>query len=209
MQACRSAQRCRDGPYHALLDFLRPRGDCVTCCMHKNAETECPPPPQTTPTGPRERSRIFPQIFRAFFLCDSGLPILTGPKCPKKICAPGICVKICAKPGICIKTNRFARCKKKHRFAYSGFQKMDARKTKKKKKLRQIAQNPSPKRPRGRGGGKQTPCLPKPLHDSLHSIPPHRGPLSPRPFLWAKGGGECENDKVSASECPAPSPQYQ
>ena len=156
-------------------------------------------PPRTGICG---RRRFFCR-FSAHFLRDSGKPIFQAPKRRRKICAPKICVRICAKfcaPRICAK-NRFAHCTETVSHI-PVFQKMEARK----ENLRQLAQNPSPKRPRERGRGKEAPVFLNPSKISLHSIPPHSGPLRPHPFLCAREEEEWESEKASASEIPEPRP---
>ena len=94
-----------------------------------------------------------------------------------------------------------------NRFAHSGFPEDGSQKQKRNSKriCAKLAQNPSPKRPRERGGCEGVPSLPKTLQD-LPAQSHHNGTPWPPPLSLGLGARERESERASAAEIPEPRP---
>ena len=179
MQACLSDQRCHDGPSHALLEYVGMWRLCDVLSAQESGDGMGTPPSRAI-----WMPQIFPQIFCVFFLRDSGIPIFKRQNVEEKS-APQKSAQKSAHQDYAQK-NHFAHCRKPFRtFRFSRRWKPEKKNTR--KICAKLARNPSPKRPRERGGGKGAPCLPKTLQDLPSQQPTTmRTPWPrPRPFLWA------------------------
>ena len=134
----------------------------------------CPPP---------EQGRLNAADFSADFLhivLDSGIPIFNRQNVEEKSAH-----QKSAQESAHAK-NRFAHCKEPFRiFRFSGRWKPEEKAQK--RSAPHMHKTPAP-RGLGKGAGEKGPLVfLKPSKISLHSIPPHWGPLGPRPFLSARG----------------------
>ena len=210
MQACLAAQRYHDGPSHGLLECVG-LAAIVWRAVHSRQRrwNGVPPPPEQGHLDAADFSVFFLRVFCVTleYLFSKCQNIKKSVPKHQKICAPRICAKICA-PRICAK----------NRFAHSGFPEDGSQKkqkhthththTQKKTSAPNLRKTPAP-RGLGKGAGtKGSPVFLKPSKISLHSsIPPHWGPLEPRPPLaLGEGGGEWESDRASVAEIPEPRP---